>query len=524
MRLDQLQLMLRRRSPWEALDLGLVMLRHWRVPVYKAWLATFVVFSALIVVLLWPWPWLSTLIIWWLKPLFDRILLKVFAEASFGAAPSVREVFRALPALLRHSGLLAGLTFRRFGIHRSFDLPVWQLEGQRGKAARARLRVLGRKSGSYAAWLTFVCVHVVVIFEFGLVALLDILTPADGMSPASWADIFSGQASDAYLQVFSVAWITAESIVEPFFVAAGFSLYLNRRAELEGWDIEVAFRHMASRKAEVAAAVKTASGNAVLMAAAAFVLSSLLSYPGIAGADESAALPPDAAAPTVSVMSVTRPDGRVKSAAEHILADPVFGHKVEDLSWRPRKKEGDGDKANTEVPSWVKHLVKWAEMFATGVRGLIYVLLFLGGIFVLVMAYRYRHFVIGDRASPATTPDTLFGLDLRPASLPDDVAAAALAELERGGVVAALSLLYRGALVELIRGQHIEFRAGDTEDACLRRARERIDAQAAAYFAQLLDAWKQAAYAEVSPDTERTRDLCRGWGRYFSARGNGAAA
>lgn len=522
MQLDQLQLMLRRRSPWEALDLGLVMLRHWRGPVYKVWLVSFVAFSALVIALLWPWPWLATLIIWWLKPLFDRILLKVFAEASFGAAPSLREVWRALPGLLKHSSLLAGLTYRRLSVHRSFDLPVWQLEGQRGKAARLRLRVLGRKSSSYAAWLTFVCVHVVVIFEFGLVGLLDILTPSDGMPASGWAELFSGEGNDAYMHVFSVAWVVAESIVEPFFVAAGFSLYLNRRAELEGWDIEVAFRHMAARKAEAAASVNSAAGPAALMVAGAIALSLLLSFPGTASADDALLAPLDAPAPTPSVVPGKRPEGMIRQAAERVLADPVFGHKVEESSWRPRKK--DGEKRSAEVPEWMKQLAKWAETFATGVRGIIYVLLFLGVAFLLVLAYRYRHLVIGERLAAAPTPETLFGLDLRPASLPDDIAAAALVEVENGRLVAALSLLYRGALVELIRRQHIEFRAGDTEDACLRRVRGRIDAQAAGYFAQLLDAWKQAAYAEVPPAAERIRDLCGNWGRYFSAQASRATA
>ena len=30
--------------------------------------------------------------------------------------------------------------------------------------------------------------------------------------------------------------------LEPFYVAAGFAMYLNRRAELEAWDIEQEFR------------------------------------------------------------------------------------------------------------------------------------------------------------------------------------------------------------------------------------------------------------------------------------------
>ena len=39
-----------------------------------------------------------------------------------------------------------------------------------------------------------------------------------------------------------IAYATAVLFVEPFYVAAGFAMYLNRRAELEAWDIEQKFR------------------------------------------------------------------------------------------------------------------------------------------------------------------------------------------------------------------------------------------------------------------------------------------
>ena len=43
-----------------------------------------------------------------------------------------------------------------------------------------------------------------------------------------------------------VAWAVAICCVigflEPFYVAAGFAMYLNRRAELEGWDVEQELR------------------------------------------------------------------------------------------------------------------------------------------------------------------------------------------------------------------------------------------------------------------------------------------
>jgi hypothetical protein len=42
--------------------------------------------------------------------------------------------------------------------------------------------------------------------------------------------------------ISSVAYAAAVGMLEPFYVAAGFGLYINRRVELEAWDIEQEFR------------------------------------------------------------------------------------------------------------------------------------------------------------------------------------------------------------------------------------------------------------------------------------------
>ena len=515
MQLEELKLGLRRRNPWEALDLGLVMLRQWRGPVYRAWFATFIPFALLVMALLWQWPMLATFFIWWLKPLFDRILLKVFAEAAFGPAPSVRKVWRALPSLLRHSGLIAGLTLRRFNPGRAFELPVWQLEGQKGKTGRARLRILSRRTSSYALWLMLVCTHIVVIFEFGLVGIVDLLAPSDGQSLSSWTDLLVGESSDSYVHVFNLAWLLAESIVEPFYVAAGFSLYLNRRSELEGWDIEVAFRRMSERLRQTAGTSATKLGRLAMIAVLAASFSFLLIAPDAARAEEAQCDLTSAA--QTSATPVNRPDGAIKKHVEKILADPVFGKKTEELSWRPRKT--DKPEKAAETPWWAKKLIELADLLARGTRGLIYVVVLAAIAALLVVLYRCRHFVLGSKRPPIRLPETLFGLDLRPASLPADISVAALAEVDAGRYVAALSLLYRGALAALIRKQHIEFRSGDTEDSCLRRVNGHIDADAAGYFAQLLDAWKRAAYAELPPDADSARDLCQRWARHFAEQG-----
>ena len=530
MRIEQLELVLRRRNPWEALDLGLVMLRQWHRPVYRAWFATYLPFCLLISGALWSKPAVAATILWWSKPLFDRILLKVFAEASFGAPPPIRAVWRSIPGLIRHSGLFAGLTFRRFNANRSFDLPVWQLEGQRGKSARNRRRVLSRRTSGYAFWLTFVCVHIVAILTFGFVWIFEMLTPSSGMPATSWLALPPSEYIDRLALLFCLASLIADSIVEPYFVAAGFSLYLNRRSDLEGWDIEVAFRRMAERIKSSSSPATASLSRAALIVLLAGSLSWGMFHPGSAQAEISShaeamkstesslreAAPPQAPA----ARTPRRPDGQVKRIATKILADPVFGHAVDDTTWRPLKKPEKNKP--TDMPWWMKKLIELADMLAIGVRWLIYALVAIGVAILLIVLYRYRHLVQGI-GRPASKPvETLFGLDLRPASLPDDIAAAALAELEAGRIAAALSLLYRGTLVALIHRRHIEFRAGDTEDSCLRRASGQIEPEATRYFAQLLDAWKRTAYAQTPPDAATARDLCQQWARHFATRSENA--
>ncbi|MGH8704342.1 MAG: hypothetical protein ACREUO_02875, partial [Burkholderiales bacterium] len=53
MRPADVAVVLRRRSPWQAIDLGLAMLQRWRGAVYAAWGLTFLPLAALCLLLGW---------------------------------------------------------------------------------------------------------------------------------------------------------------------------------------------------------------------------------------------------------------------------------------------------------------------------------------------------------------------------------------------------------------------------------------------------------------------------------------
>jgi len=238
MKVDAIRLDLRPRGMFEAADLGVRLVSaHLRsvwascAPVYA--------FALLVAAAMLPFGsgW-AVLTVFWLKPWLDRSILFVLARAVFGEETRFADVWVARRAVAWH-GLLRALTIQRLSPWRSYVQPVLQLEGQRGKARRDRVaRILGPHRGAALAMQTaFATLEAVLVL--GLASLIPWLLPADDQSP--WIALLFGRGS--WLTDVGIGcYLIAVAIVEPFFVGAGFAMYLNRRVELEAWDIEQEFR------------------------------------------------------------------------------------------------------------------------------------------------------------------------------------------------------------------------------------------------------------------------------------------
>lgn len=466
--LDRLQVAVRLRGNWEALDLGACLLRRYGRAVYAVWIPLVGTLALVLALLLHRWPWAAVLTFWWLKPLYDRLVLHVLGRAAFGATPTLRETLKALPGLFRR-GAVAGLLWRRLSPQRSYLLPVWQLEDQRGTGFRRRANPLLKRGRFTSNTLTLACIHFEWILQLGVLIAIQLFVP-EGSDFNVFRSIFSG---DGAPRPVWLGWLVAmlpfisATAIEPYFVAAGFGLYLNRRVQLEGWDLELAFRKLARR---------------LLKAAALLLLFTL---------------PLQAQPPTA------------QARIEEVLKAPEFQtHRLEKgLRWKNRKQ-----KVETSKPSpWLEALarlaakiLKWAAILAaTAMLGW--------------FLWRIRGlFGFGQRSGPAFEPPaSLFGLDLRPESLPKDVDAAALALLREGRFRAALALLYRASLSRLVGGYGLDVPRGATEGDCLRLAAKVLPAEASAYFGELTWTWQAAAYAHQSP--ENGEDLCRRWTAVFGA-------
>jgi hypothetical protein len=462
---------LRRRSPWEAMDLGLTMLQRWWRQVYVPHLLFALPVMALALGGAW-WlerAWFALVVIWWMKPAYDRVVLHVLSRAVFGELPTTRAVFGAAKQWLR-TGLFSALLFRLWpDTTRSFSLPVRQLEGQSGRAGRERRAVLGRRVGSYATWLTLTCLMIeifVLMSSFGLIT--ELFLPAKAGEGRGLFELMFGDAEDTG-SVFgfddAFAYAAAVLLLEPFYVAAGFGLYLNRRTLLEGWDIEVALRRIAAK-------------HAAALFLVLFMGMDFLS----AGPAHSQEKDP-------------------KQEIAEVLKAKEFGYYRDVKRWQSHEQQG------REPKRWN---LSWLRGVGYALAKAAEVLMWLGAgaliAYALWWASRMLPRFRGPPPEPYRPPAALFGMDLAPENLPPDVAAAAAALARDGKLREALGLLYRGALSELVHKRGVQLLVSHTEGEAVRLAK-------VAYFGALVDAWQQCAYASRMPqakDVERLAADYRG--------------
>ncbi len=237
MQIESIAVTLRPRSVWEGCDLG-VRLLHFRMrSVYACHLAialpTFLVCLATYPLE----PWLPALLIWLSKPWLDRSILFALSRALFGEKTTVVDLWANARRVLRPSVLT--LLRLRLSASRSFKQPIVQLEGLTGKAQRDRVRQLTLRRRGVARAMTLAFANGELALWGSVLALQVMLAPRALGLQEGW---LSGLVASQTGLISSLAYAAAVGFMEPFYVAAGFGLYLNRRVELEAWDIEQEFR------------------------------------------------------------------------------------------------------------------------------------------------------------------------------------------------------------------------------------------------------------------------------------------
>ena len=239
MQVDALAVDLRPRSMYEAADLGVRLVQANARSVWRSFLPLFVVVVAFALATVEVAGWLPGLIIFWLKPWLDRSLLFVLSRAVFGESTTFADLWRERSQVW-FSQPLSTLTLRRLSAWRSFTQAAYQLEGQRGAALRQRRKQLLRAKRGAALAMHFAFANIEFILISGLFALA-VWFALPGKGDDVFSAMLHGESAGASLGA-ALAYAAVVGVLEPFYVAAGFAMYLNRRVELEAWDIEQEFR------------------------------------------------------------------------------------------------------------------------------------------------------------------------------------------------------------------------------------------------------------------------------------------
>ncbi|MCC6130537.1 MAG: DUF4129 domain-containing protein [Acidobacteria bacterium] len=503
MRLDEITAVLRPRGPWESIDHGFCLVQRFWKPLYVCWVPLLLSVWLLVALPLAKEPAWALLILWWIRPVLERVPLFVLSRGLFGAPPAPREVVRALPRLF-WGHLLSALFLFRAMPARSLNLPVWELEGLRGMARWRRSSILSRDVRAPATLLTIGMSLLELFVILGLSALASFLFPERESGFLALDELFSSSSGgDAQLLLLVWLFFVSQSLLGPFYVGAGFALYIDRRTLLEGWDIEISFRNLARR-------LTSAAPYAVLIFCLAATQGAWASETSVEpGSTETS--------PPVSVSEKPQEGETPEATIARILAHPDFATKRTVTRWVPKKPfQRKLEEKDRDLLSTVDGISAVWSVVRPVLAGLVVVV-------VLVLLWRFARRAwderpLPDKKAPGPAGRPRLGRLSREEALPADISAASLEAWNAGNPEAALSLLYRAAVERLVLEGAL-LTAASTEQDCIDQAGRLGPPHRSDYVRRIVSAWQALAFAHRSPGEEEGRNLCRNFNSAFSLSG-----
>lgn len=512
MRLEDVTAKIRPRGRWEAIDMGCAMARRSYGTIMMAWLLTvwpmWIVGVYVLGTFMSPgWHlFCSALWCWLTLQVAGKVPLYVMSRKLFGEDVSVYGVFKEW----WKSGLYKNFFSRvrgRFSVTRGLSLPVAELEGLKGHAYKARVNLLARNGGDGASQAVMVCwlMQIVMIASgyffvglvYGLYGETDVLEMLT-IDLARYGDDYAGW------WLFFLFYLMSVTIIEPFFVGAGFAMYVNSRTVTEGWDIELIFKRInerlkslyvskkpADKPAQKAGGGWTGGGKSWLLAMGISLCVFGLSSPIVEAGDE-----------------------RVDKILKSEDFDLNRGTYQEFVS---SKKGSSG--LSSRSGSYSRSYSSSSVGDVSGLFSGVFVMLFWSGIVIALAAviwviYKNRKALNKGELDPADDDrkkvKSVMGMDVTPESLPKEIHEEARDAWKRGEQHLALSLLYRGAISWMVNQARVPIVESDTEEDCLRRVKT-MKLTTGQYFKGVTNSWVGLAYGKKLPADEEVMGLCDQW-------------
>jgi hypothetical protein len=205
-----------------------------------------------------------------------------------------------------------------------------------------------------------------------------------------------------------------------------------------------------------------------------------------------------------------------KQTITEVLAEPEFQHTREEYRW-----EYIGDSSSKpELPKIDSSSFNFLNFIARLLELLLWILLGAGIIFLIIYVSRWLKLLptpYNKSDSIAKPKPRLLNQELTD-KLPINIPQTAWEFWQSGKTVAAISLLYRGALSVLITREGLNINNSATENECLRKVKSKQPPEISKYFSELTRTWQKMAYAGSLPSDIEAQQLCQEWQRYFGEK------
>ena len=451
---------MRRKNFQEAADSGLLL-----------WRENFIYFLPLFAIPLWvsafalrfflpeKFQMLSWLAIWFLKPFFDRIAVHIISIRFFERDANLKRLSRGLLKTL-FRGLAGDLSWRRFSPLRSAMMPMRVLEKnlKPGKLTSIRKKHLKNGGMDYGFLLSIwgLCIESVLLLGEYL-----FFTAINELMLGGNINMFDFAVIEIYL---FAAWCFNIMLIETIYVCMGFSLYINSRITVEGWDLEIIFKDFAEgfkEKAKNAAAI-------ILLAAFLFI-------PSFSYAEDDIPL----------------------NELQKILDTEDFGGKKDSWGIRLKNNPDKEEKSKFNFDKLWELLNKLRDFFANGLR--IFLVFMIAALFVLIMIYLRK---IKLRKNIKNSVPAINLLNTKIKKDPKLLLEQALDYHKQGNIRLAWGFCTAAAIQSWQVYREINFPADATENDCVNIINLKTASADAGSFNKLINNWIHLAYAGRLPPEE----------------------
>jgi hypothetical protein len=395
----------------------------------------------------------SWLILWFLKPLFDRPVLHIISVRFFESRAGIKHFFKGLGKTLWR-GLPGDLFWRRFSPLRTAMMPVHALEYGSKKSSKetVKRKELLKKSGvGYCFLLTCWGIALEITLLIGEFFFFLVIIDLIGIdSPNFTAEFF--KRTEVFI---FAAWCINYMLIETLYVCMGFSLYINSRIEVEGWDIEIMFRTFAKK-------LKKTSGVLIV-----FIFMFL----------------------PVNAFTDNFEDSVPMEKLHEILNSPDFGGEKDTWGIRFKKPQEERDTFNFN-PS----MERLRFIFAFVLRFIIVILIAALIVFIIFYVRRFVYKRNSETEEPAMT--ILHGI---PCGNPELILQKAVDFFERGNLRMAWGYCTAAGILSWTTCRGLSFPPDATESECSNIVSSSFSGNEVITFNRLINHWINFAYAGRLP-------------------------